>query len=173
MLLLNIHGQPIPQPRHRVAVRGRSARAYIPSKHPIHRWRESLRGALISQGASGECPYDPDHPLVALATFCIERPSGHFTPKGKLKKGTRPFPTGARDGDADNLMKPILDVMEGQGIFSNDSQVVRLFDVSKHFAAYGERPFARVCIMTHDELLAVLTGMTPAQIAGNGVLAYL
>jgi len=170
MLHLHIDGQPIPQPRHQIAVRGRKTVAYIPSKHPIHEWRELIRlEYLIS---SKGIVTDQDEPLVAMAAFHIERPASHFTKSGKLRKGIRAFPTGARDGDADNLMKPMLDVLESEGVFVNDSQVVRLFDVSKEFVEHGQKPFARVCVLTRAEFKELLCRLTPQQIAGNGVLSY-
>lgn len=175
MLHLHIDGQPVPQPRHQIAVRGRKARAYIPSAHPIHEWRELIRReyALISEGwRRGVSTSDQDLPLVAMASFHIARPASHFTKSGNLRKGIRAHPTGARDGDADNLMKPMLDVLEAEGAFVNDCQVVRLFDVSKEFVEYGQEPFARVCILTQPELAEILGGLTPTQIAGNGVLSY-
>ena len=170
MLLLHIPGSPIPQPRHRVAVRGKNARAYIPSKHPVHAWREAVRMSLVEQGV-----FDPaisSSHLIVMANFVLPRPASHYTKNGALTKSARPEPTGARDGDVDNLLKPVLDVMEAEGVFLNDSQVVRAFDVSKRFCDENEEPFAKVCILTHVELFALLSGLTPKQIIFPGALCY-
>ena len=42
MVEIVVPGQPVPQPRPRVSTRGGFGRAYTPSAHPIHAYRQAI-----------------------------------------------------------------------------------------------------------------------------------
>ena len=110
-----IHGQPVPQPRPRVSTRGGFGRAYVPSRHPVHAWREAIRrgyrGPRFRNGVS-----------VRLQ-FVFQRPPSHFKRAGELTAA------GARQQhpkpDVDNLAKSVLDALNGVA-WVDDSQVEEL-----------------------------------------------
>ena len=115
-LSFSVPGSPIPQPRPRVSTRGGFARAYVPAKHPVHRYRASVAEAAKAAGAA----VSEDAVAVEL-TFLFERPASHKTKKG-LK---RDAPTLPRE-DVDNLAKAVLDALTDAGAWGDDSQVVAL-----------------------------------------------
>lgn len=129
-----IPGQPIPQPRVRVSTRGGFARAYVPSRHPIHAYRQAI--ALASRNAgtiTGACS------LEIAAVFA--RPASHWR-KGGLAKSSPAWP-GHRDGDLDNVAKAVADSLP----FADDTQVVELV-ASKRYAARDEEPHTIVLVRT-------------------------
>jgi Holliday junction resolvase RusA-like endonuclease len=114
-LSFSVPGSPIPQPRPRVSTRGGFARAYVPAKHPVHRYRASVAEAAKAAGAA----VSEDAVAVEL-TFLFERPASHKTKKG-LK---RDAPTLPRE-DVDNLAKAVLDALTCVA-WHDDRQVARL-----------------------------------------------
>lgn len=114
-LSFSVPGSPIPQPRPRVSTRGGFARAYVPAKHPVHRYRASVAEAAKAAGAA----VSEDAVAVEL-TFLFERPASHKTKRG-LK---RDAPTLPRE-DVDNLAKAVLDALTCVA-WHDDRQVARL-----------------------------------------------
>ena len=114
-LSFSVPGSPIPQPRPRVSTRGGFARAYVPAKHPVHRYRASVAEAAKAAGAA----VSEDAVAVEL-TFLFERPASHKTKKG-IK---RDAPTLPRE-DVDNLAKAVLDALTCVA-WHDDRQVARL-----------------------------------------------
>ena len=127
-----IPGQPVPQPRVRVSTRGGFARAYVPSRHPIHAYRQAVTDAASHVGTiTGACS------LEIAAVFA--RPASHLR-KGGLAKSAPAWP-GHRDGDLDNLAKGIADSLP----FADDTQVVELV-ARKRYAAQGEEPHTEIVV---------------------------
>lgn len=128
MVRLEVPGQPVPQPRHKVAARGRFAHAYIAAHHPIHAYRQAVQ--LVAT-ASGLKPHgDP----VEVVIECIfERPPSHKTKRGGLSSAARPFPPRC---DWDNLGKGVSDALTGIA-WDDDDQVVD-GRVRKRYAEPGE-----------------------------------
>ena len=114
-LSFSVPGSPVPQPRPRVSTRGGFARAYVPAKHPVHRYRAAVAEAAKAAGAA----VSEDAVAVDL-TFLFERPASHKTKKG-LK---RDAPTLPRE-DVDNLAKAVLDALTCVA-WHDDRQVARL-----------------------------------------------
>jgi len=144
MISFTVAGEPVPQPRVRVSTRGGFARAYVPSKHPVHDYRRRLG---IAAKAAGLRP--AAIPLVVAIVVAFGRPKSHASKSG-LRKGAPVLPR----ADVDNLAKAILDAMQeddtGEPIMGDDSRVARLI-VEKKYAPIGESGTTRVVIWSLDE----------------------
>ena len=113
-ITFSVPGDPVPQPRVRVSTRGGFARAYVPSKHPVHAYRDAiLREAL----ACGLTPLS--EPIEVIVDAVFVRPKSHLTKRGV--KATAPMLPRA---DVDNVAKAVLDAIGP--IIGNDKQVRRL-----------------------------------------------
>jgi Holliday junction resolvase RusA-like endonuclease len=100
-LAFRVDGEPVAQPRHRIASRGRFATAYIPKSHAIHGWKYAIEEAAREEAERvGWVPLKG----VALAVsmvFSFERPKSNTT----QWHTQRP--------DLDNLAKAVLDALHG------------------------------------------------------------
>lgn len=123
-LTFSVPGDPVPQPRPRVSTRGGFARAYVPSKHPVHAYRQAIAAAALEAGAT---PTD-EAPLSVILDLVWARPASHMTKKG-VRKGAPLLPR----FDVDNCAKAALDALNGVA-WADDAQVARLV-VEK---SYGE-----------------------------------
>ena len=121
-LSFSVKGDPVPQPRPRVSTRGGFAHAYVPSSHPVHRYRASIADAAKAAGAI----VSEDAVSVEL-TFLFERPKSHRTKKGVKATAPKLPPP-----DCDNLAKAVLDALTCVA-WHDDRQVARL-TVSKSYA---------------------------------------
>jgi len=109
-----VAGQPVPQPRPRVSTAGGFARAYVPGKHPVHSYRQSLAAAARGAGlnTTGEV-------LNVVIDAVFERPKSHMRKSGvKADAPKLPRP------DVDNIAKAVLDAL--QDVMGDDSLVGRL-----------------------------------------------
>lgn len=121
-----VGGQPVPQPRARISTRGGFARGYVPSKHPIHAYRQA-----VATAAKIACTHQTEDPVSVILQFTFERPKSHMNKNGP--KPTAPlFP----HCDCDNLAKGCLDAMTGI-IWYDDDQVVELH-VYKQYGTSGQ-----------------------------------
>jgi len=113
-ITFSVPGDPVPQPRPRVSTRGGFARAYVPSKHPVHAYRQSLAAAAQASGltATGE-------PLDVVIDAVFERPKSHMR-----KSGVRPDAPRLPRPDVDNIGKAVLDAL--QDVIGDDTNVARL-----------------------------------------------
>jgi len=113
-ITFTVPGNPVPQPRVRVSTRGGFARAYVPSKHPVHDYRTQLAIAARVAGltATGE-------PLDVVIDAVFERPKSHL-----LKSGVKPTAPRLPRPDVDNVAKAVLDAL--QDVMGDDSLVGRL-----------------------------------------------
>ena len=110
---LFIPGQPVPQPRHQVAVRGRYPVAYIPDNHRIHNYKSE-----IALHAKSMFPEPLQSSFSVQCVFCFERPASHWNKKG-LSKNAKRWPR----ADVDNLLKAVLDSLNDV-VWFDDVQVV-------------------------------------------------
>ena len=121
-ITFSVPGNPVPQPRARVSTRGGFARAYVPSKHPVHDYRTQL---AVAARLAGLTP--TGEPLSVVIDAVFERPKSHRNKSGV--KGTAPkLPR----PDVDNVAKAVLDSL--QDVMGDDTMVARLV-VEK---SYGE-----------------------------------
>jgi Holliday junction resolvase RusA-like endonuclease len=109
-----VAGQPVPQPRPRVSTAGGFARAYVPGKHPVHAYRESIAAAARGAGltTTGEV-------LNVVIDAVFERPKSHMR-----KVGVKPDAPKLPRPDVDNVAKAVLDAL--QDVMGDDSLVGRL-----------------------------------------------
>lgn len=129
MIRFQVPGDPTPQPRPRVSTRGGFARAYVPSRHPVHAYRQAV--AIAARVAGMTALADP----IRVTVSCVfRRPKSHMTSKGVKASAPRcPRP------DCDNLAKAVLDALAE---FFDDSLVTTLV-VHK---AYGDLAHTEVVI---------------------------
>jgi len=113
-LTFSVPGEPVPQPRPRVSTRGGFARAYVPARHPVHAYRQSLAAAARGAGLS-----DTGEPLNVVIDAVFERPKSHMRKSGVKADAPRlPRP------DVDNIAKAVLDAL--QDVIGDDTNVARL-----------------------------------------------
>jgi len=115
-ITFSVPGDPVPQPRPRVSTRGGFARAYVPAKHPVHKYRLRIANAAHGAGATPT----KEAPLTVILDLVFARPASHLTKKG-LRRGAPLLPR----FDVDNCAKAALDALNGVA-WADDSQVARL-----------------------------------------------
>jgi len=141
-----IEGVPRPQPRHSVATRGKHAHAYIPTKHPIHEWKEHVRLSAAHAMDLAGAPIWEGKALRIEMTFYLPRPKHHWgTGKNrrKLKASAPKWPLGSI-GDWDNYAKAPQDAMEG--IVFKDDCAICSGAVEKRYCGKGMTPGAKVLV---------------------------
>lgn len=127
-----VEGEPVPQPRPKAVKAGAFTR--IVSNHgPVEAWKKTVTLAAIMAGVE---VHDVD--LSVRLAFTITPPASLLKKDGTLTKSARRRPSGARDGDADNLAKAVLDALNGE-LYPDDSQIVYL-SIVKAWALKGRRP---------------------------------
>lgn len=127
-IVLEVPGQPVPQPRARVSTRGGFARAYTPSKHPIHVYRQAI---VLLAKASQVKQIDGLAFLHVDAVFA--RPGSHWR-----KHDLKPSAPLAPVGDGDNIIKGIADALTDAGAWPNDKLIVD-WRILKRFGARNEQ----------------------------------
>jgi Holliday junction resolvase RusA-like endonuclease len=113
-ITFTVPGDPVPQPRPRVSTRGGFARAYVPSKHPVHDYRTQL---ALAARLAGLTP--TGEPLDVVIDAVFERPKSHM-----LKSGVKATAPKLPRPDVDNVAKAVLDSL--QDVMGDDSLVARL-----------------------------------------------
>ena len=113
-LTFSVPGEPVPQPRPRVSTSGGFARAYVPAKHPVHAYRQSLAAAARDAGLS-----ETGEPLNVVIDAVFERPKSHLR-----KSGVRTDAPKLPRPDVDNIAKAVLDAL--QDVMGDDTLVARL-----------------------------------------------
>ena len=113
-ITFSVPGEPVPQPRPRVSTRGGFARAYVPAKHPVHAYRQSLAAAARAAGLS-----DTGEPLSVVIDAVFVRPKSHMR-RGGVKPDAPKLPR----PDVDNIAKACLDAL--QDVIGDDTCVARL-----------------------------------------------
>jgi len=102
--------EPVGQPRHRVSTINGIARMYLPSRHPVHAFKQALRLAF-GQRRPSQLPIG----IVVKAWFP--------RPKAKTWK-RRPMPAYRHTSkpDCDNVLKAVLDALNGLA-WVDDAQI--------------------------------------------------
>jgi Holliday junction resolvase RusA-like endonuclease len=114
-ITFSLPGNPVPQPRPRITVRGKHGHAYVPPDHPIHAYRQAVAVAARAAGASVH-----EDPVSVVMDFVFSRPKSHMRKSGLAADAPRlPRP------DIDNLEKAVLDALNGVA-WKDDTQVARV-----------------------------------------------
>ena len=113
MLAFRVHGEPVAQPRHRIASRGRFATAYIPKSHAIHAWKWSIEEAAREEAERVGWVPVKNQPLAISMWFQFSRSRSNKTEWHTQRP------------DLDNLAKAVLDALHGI-LFLDDSAVDNL-----------------------------------------------
>ena len=130
-IVLEVHCQPVPQPRSRVTVRCGRGHAYTPAKHPVHAYRQ----AIVEAAASVVGTADPATGAIRLEVDAVfARALSHWR-KHDLRPGAPRWPK----GDGDNVLKAVADALKDAGVYRDDDQIVEWF-IRKRFAARTEQP---------------------------------
>ena len=101
MLRFRVDGEPVAQPRHRIASRGRFATAYIPRGHAIHAWKYAIEEAARREAERVGWVPRKGIALAVSMVFSFEQPKSNKT----QWHTQRP--------DLDNLAKAVLDALHG------------------------------------------------------------
>lgn len=109
-----VPGEPVPQPRPRVSTRGGFARAYVPSRHPVHAYREAIATAAKAAGV-----VRTSEPMCVAIDAVFARPRSHMR-----KAGVRPDAPKLPRPDVDNIAKAVLDAL--QDVIGDDTSVGKL-----------------------------------------------
>ena len=120
-ITFTVPGVPVPQPRPRFAKRGKFAKAYTPSTHPVNAFRQAVALAAKAAGAQVH-----DRPVHVVIDAVFARPASHARMKS---------PPALPRADVDNVAKGILDALNGVA-WVDDKQVGRLV-VEKSYGPQG------------------------------------
>lgn len=103
------------QPRHRVSARGGFARTYLPKKHPVHAYKQSVHHAAVAAGLP-----------VFVGPVDVEIAAVFEMPKSwsKTKRETFACDYHTQKPDADNVAKAVLDALAA--FWHDDAQVAVL-----------------------------------------------
>jgi Holliday junction resolvase RusA-like endonuclease len=132
-IAFSVEGDPVPQPRPRITVRGRHGHAYTPSDHKIHAYRAAIAAAAVEAGAT---PTDAA-PITLIVDLVFARPKSHFRKSG-LRQDAPKLPR----ADCSNVLKGIEDSLNGVA-WVDDTQVGRVV-VEKSWGTEG-RTTVRIC----------------------------
>jgi Holliday junction resolvase RusA-like endonuclease len=132
-IAFSVDGDPVPQPRARITVRGRHGHAYTPSDHKIHAYRAAIAAAAVEAGAT---PTDAA-PITLIIDLVFARPKSHYRKSG-LREDAPKLPR----ADCSNVLKGIEDSLNGVA-WVDDTQVGRVV-VEKSWGTEG-RTTVRIC----------------------------
>jgi Holliday junction resolvase RusA-like endonuclease len=138
---ITIEIEPVPQPRHRVTSIGGRARTYLPTKHPVHEYKQRVAEAVKDWPR-----YQKGVPLSLELWFWLPMPASW----SKRKQAANLHQPHAQKPDVDNLTKAVMDAMSEQvrvltkaakqalqGCWHDDCQVADLV-VRKRWCTSGE-----------------------------------
>jgi Holliday junction resolvase RusA-like endonuclease len=123
-ITFSVEGDPVPQPRPRITVRGKHGHAYVPKDHAIHTYRQAVALAARAAGL-----VETGEPLNVVVDAVFARPKSHLNKSG-VKPGSPALPR----PDVDNIGKAVLDAL--QDVMGDDSLVARLV-VEKSWGTEG------------------------------------
>ena len=106
-----VNHEPVGQPRHRISTLRGHAKMYLPCRHPVHAFKKAVRLAIGK-------PRKHSGPVEIVVNAWFPRP------KAKTWK-TKPMPAyrHTRKPDADNVLKAVLDALNGVA-WVDDAQIV-------------------------------------------------
>lgn len=137
-LRIEIWGSPKGQPRPRARIIGNRAGVYNPKT--ADDWKSAVMVAVREV-----MPFDQfTGPVAVSMDFYLKRPKRLMRakdPDGPIAHDTKP--------DIDNLMKSTIDAMTEVGVWSDD-KLVACADVTKWYAAKGDRTGATVIVADFD-----------------------
>jgi len=125
-ITFTVEGDPVPQPRPRVTVRGKHGHAYTPADHRIHAYRQAV---ALAAKAAGATPTD-QAPLTLVVDLVFARPKSHFRKSG-LREDAPKLPR----ADCSNCLKGIEDSLNGIA-WVDDTQVGKV-TVEKSWGTEG------------------------------------
>jgi Holliday junction resolvase RusA-like endonuclease len=123
-ITFSVSGDPVPQPRPRITVRGKHGHAYVPKDHPIHAYRQAVALAARAAGVR-----EATGPVSVIVDAVFARPKSHLN-----KSGVKPTAPALPRPDVDNLGKAVLDAL--QDVMGDDTNVGRLL-VEKTWGTEG------------------------------------
>jgi Holliday junction resolvase RusA-like endonuclease len=123
-ITFSVPGDPVPQPRPRITVRGKHGHAYVPKDHPIHAYRQAVAVAARAAGVT-----EAGGPVSVIVDAVFARPKSHLN-----KSGVKPTAPALPRPDVDNLGKAVLDAL--QDVMGDDTNVGRLL-VEKTWGTEG------------------------------------
>jgi Holliday junction resolvase RusA-like endonuclease len=141
-LIIDVPGQPVPQPRPKISTWGGRGRAYVEDRHPIHAYRQSvaIRATLAAKAAKWAVA---DGPVIVLVEAVFERPPSHLAADGSPRATAPAYPP---KRDWDNLAKGACDAITAAGtVWLDDEQIVDGRCV-KRYAGPGERATTRITV---------------------------
>jgi Holliday junction resolvase RusA-like endonuclease len=126
-LEVSVSGTPRALSRPRMVYRNvNHPRVFNPDSAHLRRFR----AALLQVTGADSLPIFPRNTHLRLdLLFEIPRPNSHFTRQGRLKPNTPCFPT---DTDIDNLVKFVMDAMQGVVFF--DDRTIVIISAAKVYA---------------------------------------
>jgi Holliday junction resolvase RusA-like endonuclease len=125
-VVFHVDGDPVPQPRPRVTVRGKRGHAYTPADHRIHAYRQAV---ALAAKAAGATPTD-QAPLTLVVDLVFARPKSHYRKSG-LREDAPKLPR----ADCSNCLKGIEDSLNGIA-WVDDTQVGKV-TVEKSWGTEG------------------------------------
>lgn len=123
-ITFSVPGNPVPQPRPRITVRGKHGHAYVPKDHPIHAYRQAVTVAARAAGLR-----QPTGPVSVIVDAVFARPKSHMN-----KSGVKPTAPALPRPDVDNISKGVLDALKS--VMGDDTNVSRLL-VEKSWGTEG------------------------------------
>lgn len=124
--------------RLRAVVTDKPARG--PNEHKLPAWKDSVTAAGMAVRNGAEAIM---HAVAVELVFHLRRPSGHYTPRGELRKSAPRWPE--TKPDLDKLKRSTLDALKVSGIFIEDSRVVRA-NVEKVYAESNAPTGAQIVV---------------------------